>query len=153
MTSSDDSGASVFCNNAARQQSFSNTFMHNVEFRDFLCNSDYSTTQGMTSQRKSRFMLLTRGSIFHYGVWVKLRSFCLCSGESLWSREASHIWNIHSPTGVWLWFPLRCELNMCVTKERERQKQSDRQTLGFHLIVNWNFWNSTERKCELILSI
>lgn len=44
--------------------------------------NDYSITHRMTAQRKSRFMLLTSLSIFHDGVWMKRKSFRLCSGES-----------------------------------------------------------------------
>lgn len=59
--------------------------------------SDYSITRGMTSPRKSRFMLLTSRSIFHDGVRMKRERFPSVALKGLWSWEASqdsfHCWS------------------------------------------------------------
>lgn len=113
----DNSGPSVSCVNTARKRAH---FMHNVKFGDSLLQR-LLHTQRITSRRKSRFTLLPSSSIFQDRVWVKRKSFRLCSVGSLWSCEAARSWNIHSSARVWLRFPSRCELNMCETEARERE--------------------------------
>lgn len=103
--------------------------------------SNYSIIHGMTSQRKSRFMLLTRHSIFHERARMRRKSFRLCSGGSLWSREALQGWNIHFPVWAWLRFSLRCELNMYVTEDGEGETEKERQA-----DANSDFWGRCRRE-------